>query len=140
MMTFVKVTGKHLHPIGLSKAIDKLIGTVSLERCLGQGRVLIIVKDIAQRNKLLGIKEMNGEKVTSREIGVAKNEKGVIAGVPTHISNEEIEKNIIGGKVINVRRLFKNVNGDRQESMSILLTFEGETAYKGEKGIHQLYS
>lgn len=53
MLTFEKSTGSHLHPIGLSKAIDKIIGSVVLAKCLGQGRVLIIVKDIGQKNKLL---------------------------------------------------------------------------------------
>ncbi len=84
MLTFEKSSGKHLHPIGLSKAIDKVIGAVVLAKCLGQGRVLIIVKDDGQKNKLLKMKEMNGEKMTTKEIGVAKVEKGVIYGIPTY--------------------------------------------------------
>ncbi len=44
LLTFEKITGKHLQPIGLSKAIDTIIGSVVLAKCLGQGRVLIVVK------------------------------------------------------------------------------------------------
>uniref|UniRef100_A0A672S8I3 peptidylprolyl isomerase n=1 Tax=Sinocyclocheilus grahami TaxID=75366 RepID=A0A672S8I3_SINGR len=51
MMTFEKISEKHLYPIGLSKAIDKTVGAVVLAKCLGQGRVLIIVKNAGQKNK-----------------------------------------------------------------------------------------
>ncbi len=134
MLTFEKSTGIHLHPIGLSKAIDKIIGSVVLAKCLGQGRVLIIVKDIGQKNKLLKIKEMNGEKITPKEIGVENGEKGVIYGIPTYITTDEMHENIRGGKVINVRRLYKTKEGQRQESLSVLLTFEGKMPEKVQMG------
>ncbi len=111
MLTFEKITGKHLHPIGLSKAIDTIIGSVVLAKCLGQERVLIVVKDVGHK-KLLKIKEMNGQKITSKEIGV---EKGVIYGIPTYIITDDIHENIRGGKV-TVRSLYKTKEGQRQES------------------------
>jgi len=36
------------------------------------------VKDVGEKNKLLKTKEINGEKFTTKEIGVEKGEKGVI--------------------------------------------------------------
>lgn len=46
---------------------------------------------------------------------VYKREKGVIYGIPTYISTDEMQENIKGGKVINVRRLFRTKEGQRQE-------------------------
>nr|XP_055046932.1 uncharacterized protein LOC129432503 [Misgurnus anguillicaudatus] len=134
MVTFEKSSGKHMHPIGLSKAINKEVGVVSMAQCLGQGRVLIIVKDVAQRNRLLKLKDLNGEKISAREIGINSNVKGVIVGIPLDITMEEIKENVRGGKVINARRLFQNKEGQRQESLSILLTFEGKIPEKVQLG------
>lgn len=45
------------------------------------------------------------------EISVSGIVKGVITGIPSDISMEEVTENIRGGKVINARRLFKNKEG-----------------------------
>lgn len=105
-----------------------------MAKCLDQGRVLIIVKDVGQKNKLLKMKELNGEKITTKEIGVAKVEKGVMYGIPTYIITDEIHENIKGGKVVNVRRLYQTKEGQWHENESILLTFEGEMPEKAEMG------
>jgi len=69
------------------------------------------VKDVGKKNKLLKTKEMNGEKFTTKEIGV---EKGVIYGIPTYITNQEMLENIRGGKVSNVRRLVCSMAKNKQ--------------------------
>ncbi len=78
---------------------------------------------------------MNGEKITPKEIGVENGEKRVIYGFPTYITTDEMHENIRGGKVINVRRLYKTKEGQRQESLSVLLTFEGKMPEKVQMDI-----
>lgn len=73
------------------------------------------------------------------EISVSGIVKGVITGIPSDISMEEVTENIRGGKVINARRLFKNKEGQRLESIFILLTFEGSLPEKSSNGIYIRY-
>lgn len=134
MLTFDKGSGKHMNPICLTKAISKAVGVVHVAQCLGQGRVLIIVKDVTQRNKLIGLKEINDERVTAREVGVTNMIRGVIFGIPLDITMEEITGNMKGGKITNAKRLIKNKEGKRYESLSILLTFEGKIPERVQLG------
>lgn len=50
--------------------------------------------------------------------------KGVISNVPLEITEEEIKKEIKGGKLIDVKRLQTNKDGVKKDSLPMMVQFE----------------
>ncbi len=57
IITFAKQSEQQLHPVKLSKAIEKEIGTVKAVSCLSNGRIMIKCKDEKQKQNILKINE-----------------------------------------------------------------------------------
>ncbi len=49
---------------------------------------------------------------------------GVITGVPLEVTMIELMRNIKGGNVIEAKRLQRNREGNKEESLSVMLRFE----------------
>lgn len=121
MITFVKQAEQYMHPVKLSKAIEKEVGSVKGAVCLSNGRVLIKCKDENQKAKILKLKTLGGGKISCAGIDVKKC--GVISAVPLNVTMEEVKGNLIGGKVALARRLTTWKDNEKCGSLSVLLHF-----------------
>ena len=50
--------------------------------------------------------------------------RGVITGIPIYEDLEKIKRSIPGGEVRRLKRLLRTVNGEKVESLSVLLEFQ----------------
>ena len=63
--------------------------------------------------------------VTERRVlGENKVSRGVIIGIPIDEDLEKIKRSIQGGEVRRLKRLLRTVNGEKVESLSVLLEFQ----------------
>ncbi len=69
IITFAKQSEQQVHPVKLSKAIEKEIGIVKAVSCLSNGRIMIKCKDEKQKQKFLKMKTLAGGRITCTEIG-----------------------------------------------------------------------
>lgn len=118
MITFVKQAEQYMHPVKLSKVIEK-VGSVKGATCLSNGRVLIKCKDENQKAKILKLKTLAGGKISCAGIDVKK--RGVISAVPLNVTMEEVKGNLIGGKVALARRLTTWKDNEKCDSLSVTL-------------------
>ncbi len=99
---------------------------------MGTGRLLIFATSKEQQDKILKKTTLNGHKITSHIPGVASKSRGVISGVSTSVSVEEIKKNLKGGNLVDAKRLTKGK--EKAESLSVLLLFKQEKPSKVQLG------
>lgn len=123
MITF-KGEGVHLHPLKLTKAIEKEMGKIKFAKYLSNRRLLIFAKNKPQRDKFLNTETLNGERINVHIPGNAAKLKGVIYDVPLTMTMEEIIQEVKGGKVIKATRLQMTRNGIKKDSLSVLIEFE----------------
>lgn len=116
-----------LNPIKLTKEINSLVGKVKYVKVLRDGSLLIICNDVKQKERALNIKKVLGENVKGRMLDNRKYVCGVISGISPDVPVDDIKTNISGGKVVEVKRLKRNKNGERSDSFSVLLKFEEKT-------------
>lgn len=117
-----------MSPVKLTSILKNQVGDIIMAKVLRDGNLLIACKSEEQRQRAGKMKEIGKNKVVSTNyIGQGtKGAKGVIWGVPTSITTDEIKANLKGGSVKNVRRLQVNRDGTKRDSESILLEFVGE--------------
>lgn len=125
IITFAKQSEQQMHPVKLSKAIEKEIGIVKAVSFLSNGRIMIKCKDGKQKQKILKMKTLVGGKITCSEIG--DKTRGVISGVPLNVSMEDIKGSLNGGIVTSARRLQMWKDDKRCDSTSVMIQFEGGT-------------
>ena len=88
--------------------------------------MLIETVNKAQQEKVLKMKTLSEVQIKSYIPGINKKIRGVITGVPTDISLDEISKEIKGGGRVTVeKRLSTRYQGKIVDSLSVLLQFEG---------------
>jgi hypothetical protein len=112
------------NPIKLTKEINTLVGNVKCAKVLRDGSLLIICNNDKHKERALSLSKILGENVSGKLLDSGKYLSGVITGIPPEIPNEEIKSNVSGGKVVEVRRLKMNRNGERRDSFSVMLKFE----------------
>ncbi|XP_013856338.1 uncharacterized protein LOC106512216 [Austrofundulus limnaeus] len=117
----------NLSPIQVSREIKKKLGEVEFVKTLRDGNMLIKCKSEEQKNKCMQIDNIC-KKVVREKLIVGENRvsRGVITGFTLEEALERLKKNIQGGEVRRLKRLQKHVNGEKIESLSILLEFQGE--------------
>ncbi|XP_035994688.1 uncharacterized protein LOC118563661 [Fundulus heteroclitus] len=117
----------NLSPIAVSREIKKKLGEVEFVKILRDGNMLIKCKSEEQKNKSMQIDNIC-KKVVSEKIIVGENRvsRGVITGIPLEEDLEKLKRNIYGGEVRRLKRLLKTVDGEKIESFSILLEFQGD--------------
>jgi hypothetical protein len=113
-----------LSPIALSKELRKKIGEVDTAKILRDGSLLVICKTEDQKNKALKMDSVGKKKVNERKIlGERRMKQGVITGIPIEEDLEKLKQTISGGEVSRIKRLKRTMNGERMDSLSILLDF-----------------
>lgn len=115
-----------LNPLKLSKALYNAVGTVSVKP-LRDGSLIITCVDNRQKDLLIKMTILEGKKIKCGLWEKKRIVQGVITGVPTELTNDEIMSNVTGAKVERVKRLMYNKNGIKKESLSILLSMREET-------------
>ena len=112
-----------INPLKITKALHEAVGTVRVTPLRG-GSLIIECSNITQRDKLLGVNEMEGKKIKCIEWERKKLQLGVVTGVSTDLSCEDILRNVSGANVVKCRRLMYTREQVKKESLSILLFFD----------------
>lgn len=124
VIVFDQKGGPDLHPIHITKAIEKEFGQINHARFMGNGGILIFAKSMEQQNSILKKTTLNSLKITSHIPGASTKSRGVISGIPISVTMEEIKESLTEYGVIEAKRLTKGK--EKIESMSILLCFKKE--------------
>lgn len=116
--------------IKAAKLIEQKIGKFKYAKYLSNKRLIIFVKDEKQLDRMLNTKVLNGERISTHVPGNAAKLRGVIYDIPQDITMEVVMKEVRGGKVVKATRLQTKRNGVKEDSLSVLLEFEGEMPKK----------
>ena len=114
-----------LNPLKISKALHDAVGSVSVKP-LRDGNVIITCVDSRQKDLLVKMTTLEGKKIKCVLWERKRIVQGVITGVSTELTNEEIMRNVTGARVERVKRLTYNKDGVKKESLSILLSMREE--------------
>ena len=104
IVEFGEQSAVKLHPVALTKAIHKEIGSIKQARFLSKGRMLVEMINAKQQEKLLKMKTLNEVRIKCHVPG-ANRKILFLSGVPIEIDIEELKKEMKGGKVSVVKRL-----------------------------------
>ena len=112
------------HEVG--KFIEKRVGKVKSVRVTRGGTVIIECRNCDQSYKAIMIRDYGETPVATFHLGTGgiKKRKGVISGVPLTVKPELFEREV--EDVYEARRLSRYREGQREDTMSMCLTFEGE--------------
>lgn len=94
-----------LNLLKVSEAVYKIVGEVYTVKTLRDGNLLIVCKDRDQQQGLMMCKTLLGKAVKPQIWEERGRAMGVISGVSTDVTEEEIKVNIRGVRVNNVKRL-----------------------------------
>ena len=86
--------------------------------------MLICCGSKAQQEKILKMEKLNGKKIKSHVPGAYTRLRRGITGVPISMSTVDIKEHLKGGRMIEAKRLISRKEGQRSESLSVLLRFE----------------
>ncbi len=95
------------------------MGKIKFAKYLSNKRLLIFAKDQQQRDKLLKVKTLNGERISAHIPGNAEKLRGVIYDIPLTMKMDEIIQEVKGGKVVKATRLQTQRNGVRTDSFQV---------------------
>lgn len=109
-----------------SKAINRLIGEVKNARILRNGSLLVECRDSTQQGKAIRLNKFEGKSVSVSILENKQNARGVISGVPLAVSMDQIKGNVTGATVVEARRLRTTRNGEKCDSLSVMIRFEEE--------------
>lgn len=112
--------------IALSRELKKKIGEVEMAQVLRDGNLLVICKTDEQKEKALQVESIWKKMVSERRVlGERRVVRGVITGIPVDEDLERLKRSISGAEVSRVKRLQRTVNGERLDSLSVLLEVQG---------------
>lgn len=111
-----------VNPLKLTKALHDSVGEVNVKP-LRDGSLLITCKDLQQRECVTKLTSLGGKKVTCLPWERKRAVQGVITGVPTDMSTDEIMSNVTGANVVKARRLPYTKDGVKRDSLSVLMYF-----------------
>ena len=112
------------NPIRLTKSISKEIGEVMSAKVLRNGSMLIKCRDREQQGKAKTMSTVEGKKVECSLFSGRKLVRGVVTGIPVRISAEDVKGNITNARISDVKRMKANRNGIKEDSLSVLITFD----------------
>lgn len=107
-----------MNPIKLAEHLGKEIWNFRYAKSLANGRTLVVCKSKAQQSKALALKTLNKCDVEAYEPGTGTRAKGVIYGVSTDITVDEILQKVKGGKVTEAKRFQVTRNNEKVESQT----------------------
>ncbi|XP_060782171.1 uncharacterized protein LOC132889552 isoform X3 [Neoarius graeffei] len=123
----LKGTGTTLNKIQLAEHLVKDIGNFQYAKSLANGRILVVCHSKSQQERALAITSLNKCDVEVYAPGTGSKTKGVIYGVPTELSDEDILGKAKGAEVSEVKRFQITKDNMRVASQTVLLTFESES-------------
>lgn len=125
----VKLKGntKGLNSLQLVDCLAKEIGHFQHAKTLANGRILVVCNSKKQQDRALALTSLNKCDVEVFVPGTGSRAKGVVYGVPTEISDEDILANVKGAKVCEVKRFQITKDNEKVPSQTVLLTFDTET-------------
>lgn len=116
---------KGVNPIELTNELRKQLGEIRGARILQDGALLVICDNEEQRDKVMKMKVVCKQVISScNQTGGKSWLCGVITGVALEVTMIELMRNIKGGNVIEAKRLQRNREGNKEESLSVMLRFE----------------
>lgn len=125
IIKFKNGSDKPPNPLKLSALIRDKIGDILHAKVLSNGNILIICRSKAQRDKALLVKHLGDRAVETFIPGFNQDGvQGVIYGVDTDISEDDLFRNLKGAEVRGVRRFKTMRDGERKDSTAVLVTFK----------------
>ncbi|XP_072302084.1 uncharacterized protein [Eucyclogobius newberryi] len=115
---------KEWNSVALSKSLTVAVGVIKSASVLRDGSLLVVCKDAAQQRKAIGTKRLGGKDILVSD-AERNTVRGVIVGVPTATSVDEVKENLTGVTVVDARRLKVTRFGVRCDSLSVMVTLEG---------------
>lgn len=112
------------NPVLITKGINSLLGEVKSAKVLRSGALLIFCNNSAQLGKAIRLNKIEGKKVKATVAMGGGLTRGVIFGIPLSVPTEQIIKNVKGAKVREIRRLQTTREGQKCDSLSVLITFD----------------
>ena len=103
IVVFEQKGGPQLHPIHITKAIEEEIGKIKHAHFMGDGKLMIFAASKEQREVILKKDTLNKANITSHVPGVKSGKRGVITGIPTSVSIEEIKNSLKGGEIVDAK-------------------------------------
>lgn len=118
--------GERISPVALSAAIKKTIGEVTMAKTLRDGSLLLVCVNEEQRRKAMRVPKIGNITVAERKVvGDVQVSRGVITGIPVGEDLGKLKQSITGCEVQTLKRLMRTVEGQRVESLSLLVEFKG---------------
>lgn len=114
------------NPLKITEALKMKLGNIKYAKTLRDGNIMLICRDEKQREKALRLKTLASNSVKCSKWEERKTTKGVIYGIPTEVSEDEIKKSLTGAKVCKVKRMQYTRDGVRKDSLSVMIQFEEE--------------
>lgn len=112
------------NPIQLTKIINRMLGEIKSAKVLRNASLLEVCRDSAQQGKAIRLNRIDGKRVECSLLESKKYVWGVISGIPTAITEQQIKENVVGAKVIEVTRLRKTRNGEKCDSLSVMIKLD----------------
>ena len=119
---------KKVSPVALSRGLRESVAEIIKARVLSNGSLMIICKSEEQRAKVVKLKQLCKKEVSlSKPIDNGPAVREVIYGIPVDEDLDKLRKNIRGGEIKSITRLKAWRRGEKTDSLSILLHFQGKT-------------
>ncbi|KAL1251099.1 hypothetical protein QQF64_018895 [Cirrhinus molitorella] len=112
------------NPVHLTKSINKLLGEIKNAKVFRSGALLIFCRNKMQQEKAIELNRIDGKRV---KCVLSENKmliRGVITGIPVNVVEEQIRDNVTGAKVLEVKRLRTTRNGEKCDSLSVMIKFD----------------
>lgn len=110
--------------VTLTNGLKKVLGEVERAYPMRNSRLLIQCKNRAQRDKALNVQSICKLDVSEVRVFGERRARGVISGIPLGEKMEDLKKTTKGGTVLNAKRLQATRDGEKRDSMSVLLEFK----------------
>lgn len=119
---------KSVGPVALTKFLHEKVGEVTTARVHSDGDLMIVCKDVGQQLKALKLKSACKKEVLEVKKRMVTGEvcRGVIYGIPINEDLGKLKDSIEGGHAISMKRLKAWRFGEKVDSLSVLVDFQGE--------------
>lgn len=124
IVKFKSDASKSMNAVRLIECLSREIGGFHHAKSLANGRILVVCGSKEQREKALSVSSLGDCGVEVYVPGTGSRAKGVIYGVPTDIPDDDILRNTMGSKIVEVRRFQITRDNEKVPSRTVLLTFE----------------
>ncbi|MGL4647017.1 MAG: hypothetical protein ACRCVL_08025, partial [Cetobacterium sp.] len=112
------------NPIHLTKLIYKLLGEVKNAKVLRSGALLIFCRNEKQQKKAIELSTIDGRRIKCVLTRIKSLIRGVITGIPVNVNEDQIKDNVAGAKVLEVKLLKTTRNGEKCDSLSVMIKFD----------------